>query len=142
MGIEYTIGQHGGGVHQWNTVFSDVRYVRQVGFTTLVVARRHSYATQWSNYSDMVCSVSLTFVMLSILLLILRIFLSVWRDPFWWLAQFLVGLNTVFYSMNLLIAVFLCSPRTKFGTRMFLGTASSARLHIFLRQHSTRFQIS
>lgn len=31
LSIQYTLGKHGGGVHQWNTAFSDVQYNYQVG---------------------------------------------------------------------------------------------------------------
>lgn len=30
LGIQYSIGQHGGGVHQWNTFYQDVQYNYQV----------------------------------------------------------------------------------------------------------------
>ena len=31
LGISFTLGKHGGGVHQWNTTSSDVQYNYQVG---------------------------------------------------------------------------------------------------------------
>ena len=31
LSIQYTIGKHGGGVHQWNLAFRDLQYNYQVG---------------------------------------------------------------------------------------------------------------
>jgi len=61
----------------------------------------------------MIYSLALFFTRLSILLLILRIFCSVKRDRFYWLTQFLIGVNAIFYILFLFIPLFLCSPRSK-----------------------------
>ena len=71
---------------------------------------------QWSNYGDMVYSISLAFTKISILLLVLRIFLSVQRDKFWWLTQFLIVVNSIFYTIFFFVPVFLCFPRAKIWT--------------------------
>jgi len=61
----------------------------------------------------MVYSISLCTTKISILLLVLRIFLSVQRDVWWWLTQSLIVLNTIFYIIFFLVPIFLCSPRSK-----------------------------
>lgn len=61
----------------------------------------------------MTYSVAMFFTRLSIFLLILRIFCSVKRDRFYWLTQFLIGVNAIFYLLFLFIPIFLCSPRRK-----------------------------
>lgn len=61
----------------------------------------------------MVYSISLCTTKISILLLILRIFLSVQRNLWWWLTQSLIVLNTIFYVIFFFIPIFLCSPRSK-----------------------------
>lgn len=69
--------------------------------------------SQWTNYGDMVYSISLAFTKISILLLVLRIFLSVQRNLFWWLTQFLIVVNSIFYTIFFFVPVFLCFPRAK-----------------------------
>ena len=61
----------------------------------------------------MVYSFSLAFTKISILLLILRIFLSVQRDVFFWLTQGLIAINTIFYIIFFFVPIFLCNPRSK-----------------------------
>lgn len=34
LSIQYTLGKHGGGVHQWNTAYEDVQYNHQVSMRT------------------------------------------------------------------------------------------------------------
>ena len=47
------------------------------------------------------------------MLLILRIFCSVQRDAGYWLTQFLIAVNGIFYIFFFFIPIFLCSPRSK-----------------------------
>ena len=96
IGIEYSIGTHGGGTHQWNLLDQDVQY------------NRH-----YSNYGDIVYSLALLFTKLSILLLILRVFCSVQRDLCYWCTQGLLGFNTIFYTVYFFIPIFSCTPRLK-----------------------------
>ena len=57
--------------------------------------------------------VSILCIKLSILLLILRIFLSVQRDIFYWVTHILIFCNTAFYAMSFFMAIFNCRPRSK-----------------------------
>ena len=68
---------------------------------------------QYSNYIDMIYPWSLAFTKLSILLLILRVFLSVNRDKFYYFTHVLIWLNSLFYSVYFFIPIFLCVPRRK-----------------------------
>ena len=47
------------------------------------------------------------------MLLILRIFCSVQRDAGYWLTQFLVAANGIFYIVYIFVPIFLCFPRSK-----------------------------
>lgn len=47
------------------------------------------------------------------MLLILRIFCSVQRDVGYWLTQFLIAVNGIFYIIYAFIPIFLCFPRSK-----------------------------
>lgn len=47
------------------------------------------------------------------MLLILRIFCSVERDAGYWLTQFLIAVNSIFYIIFFFVPVFLCFPRSK-----------------------------
>ena len=96
IGIEYSIGTHGGGTHQWNVVYQDVQYSKQ-----------------YSNYGDIVYSLALLFTKLSILLLILRVFCTVRRDLCYWCTQGLIWLNSIFYTVYFFIPIFSCTPRLK-----------------------------
>ena len=69
--------------------------------------------SQVSNYSDMCYCISIACVKLSILLLINRIFLSVNRTMFFWLTQFLIWVNSLFYAIAVFLAIFACRPRKK-----------------------------
>ena len=68
---------------------------------------------QISNYSDMCYCISIACVKLSILLLINRIFLSVNRNVFFWLTQFLIWVNSLFYAIAVFLTIFACRPRKK-----------------------------
>ena len=35
LSIEYSLGKHGGGTHQWNILYKDVQYNRQVSLQAL-----------------------------------------------------------------------------------------------------------
>ena len=50
------------------------------------------------------------------MLLILRIFCSVERDVGYWLTQFLIAVNGIFYTLFFFVPIFLCSPRSKIWT--------------------------
>lgn len=96
LSISYSIGRHGGGTHQWNVSYKDVQYVRR-----------------YANYEDISYSLALFFTKFSIMLLILRVFCSVNRDGFYWLTQFLIAVNGIFYITFFFIPIFLCIPRSK-----------------------------
>ena len=68
---------------------------------------------QYYNYSDIIYSPAVGFTKLSILFLVLRVFCPQRRDPFYWVLQTLNILNTIFYTLWIFIAIFLCSPREK-----------------------------
>ena len=72
-----------------------------------------SPSLQYSNYDDMIYSVALAMIKISILLLILRIFLSTQRDKFYWVTQGLIAVNTIFYIIFLFVPIFLCKPLSK-----------------------------
>ncbi|KAF6239014.1 hypothetical protein HO173_002886 [Letharia columbiana] len=96
LSIEFSIGRHGGGTHQWDLSYKDVQYNRR-----------------YSNYGDIIYSLALFFTKLSIMLLILRIFCSVQRDVGYRLTQFLIAVNGIFYIVYAFIPIFLCFPRSK-----------------------------
>lgn len=58
-------------------------------------------------------SIALFFTKLSLLLLILRIFLSVQRGVLWWVTILLMAVNGIFYIIFFFVPIFLCSPRAK-----------------------------
>ena len=57
--------------------------------------------------------ISILAIKLSILFLILRIFLSAYRDIFYWVTVLLIAANTIFYSIAFFVAIFSCTPRSK-----------------------------
>ena len=69
-----------------------------------------------SNYSDMFYCITTALVKLSILLLVVRIFLSVQRNILYWLTQALIWANTLFYSIAFFLAIYGCRPRVKIWT--------------------------
>lgn len=76
--------------------------------------------------------VSILAVKLSILLLILRIFLSVDRDLFFWITHLLIVVNTIFYVVSFFVAIFLCHPREKIWNPVMPGTCiDNKTLYIF-----------
>ena len=58
-------------------------------------------------------SIALFNTKLSLLLLILRIFLSVQRGALWWLTILLMIVNGIFYIIFFFVPIFLCFPRAK-----------------------------
>lgn len=76
--------------------------------------------------------ISILSVKLSILLLILRIFLSVDRDIFFWITHLLIMVNSIFYIISFFVAIFLCSPREKIWNPDMPGTClDNKTLYIF-----------
>lgn len=96
IGIEYSIGTHGGGTHRWNVLYRDVQY-----------------NWRYSSYGDIVYSLALLFTKLSILLLILRVFCTVQKNAGYWCTLSLIWLNTIFYTVYFFIPIFSCTPRMK-----------------------------
>lgn len=76
---------------------------------------------QYSNYQDIVYSPTIAFTKLSIMLLILRIFVTRQRTVLFWSLQALMYLNSVFYLIYLIIPIFLCMPRRKIWTPSLPG---------------------
>ena len=104
IGIEYSIGTHGGGTHQWNVLYREVQY-----------------NWRYSNYGDIVYSLALLFTKLSILLLILRVFCSVHKHSGYWCTLGLIWLNSIFYTVYFFIPFFSCTPRSKIWAPDTLG---------------------
>lgn len=135
LGIEFSIGRHGGGTHQWNVPYQDVQYGWQVSQThsyprTIVQEKPQSdnhlcpyigsalhamfnKQPKYTNYGDILYSLALFFTKFSLMLLILRVFCSVDRDTFYWLTQALIVVNSLFYLLFFFIPIFVCSPRSK-----------------------------
>lgn len=68
---------------------------------------------QYTNYGDIVYSLSLFFTKLSILLLIRRVFCSVQLDAPYWITLAIIVLNSIFYLLFFFIPIFGCLPRAK-----------------------------
>lgn len=118
LGIEFAIGRHGGGTHQWNVPYQDVQYNQRVSdpcpsYFDAFAKRSTTHNGQFSNYGDIAYSLALLFTKLSILLLILRVFCSVHYDLFYWLTQVLIWVNSIFYGIYFFIPIFSCRPRKK-----------------------------
>ena len=115
LGIQLGVGNHGGGTHQWNLSYDKVQYNWLVSIpnSLCILLSPHKTHLQYANYGDIVYSISLAATKISIMLLILRIFLSVQRDALWWLTQCLIAVNTVFYTIYIFVPIFLCRPRRK-----------------------------
>ena len=128
LGIQDSIGFHGGGTHQWNVYMSDVQYNYRVGSRQWRMMHsfwfhRESQLTheKFTNYGDMMYSLSVLFTKLSILLLILRVFCSVKRDVGYWCTWILIVTNTIFYLLFFFIPIFECSPREKIWNKTVPG---------------------
>ena len=61
----------------------------------------------------MIFGIAVCFTKLSILLLILRIFISSRRDFFFWAVHFLIWVNIIYWITWFFLLIFLCLPRTK-----------------------------
>ncbi|KAL6721505.1 hypothetical protein ACLMJK_000609 [Lecanora helva] len=85
-----------GGAHQWN-----------------VTNREMEQQLFFANIEDMMYSPAVGFIKISIILLVLRIFCPVKRDPFYWALQSLNVLNTIFYTVYFIIPFVVCQPRKK-----------------------------
>lgn len=68
---------------------------------------------QHKNIADMIFGITVCCTKLSILLLILRIFISSRRDLFFWAVHFLIWINITYWIMWFFLLIFLCLPRTK-----------------------------
>ena len=96
---------------------------------------------QYTNYGDIVYSISIFHTKCSILLLILRVFCSVRRNFGYWLSQGLIVVNAMFYLAYFFAPIFQCSPRTKIWTPEDPGSCLDVdALYVLYNSKLTFFQ--
>ena len=112
-GLEYLTLHYGNGVHQWDVPLQDVSYFVQVNCLPMSNEPHLAKAKQLSNVEQIGYGLVIFLAKLSILLQYLRIFVPNHAGKIYYIVQFIIWLNLLFYIAATLVLIFICMPRKK-----------------------------
>ena len=114
--------QYGNGVHQWNVPLSKVLQFGEASTLTSACA-----AMLCLTYSQLVSAVEIAYcpvifaTKLAILLQIMHVFVTNRTSVRFYLVQFLIWSNALWYIINIFMTAFQCTPRKKIWDPMIPG---------------------
>ncbi|MCJ1315362.1 hypothetical protein MMC15_000679 [Xylographa vitiligo] len=123
IGVAIAIGENSGGA--LNTAYVRILYTKPNSPVCVVLIS--GTLSQLSTVESLLYCPIILIVKLSILLQYLTIFVPHGRNRFFWITQFLIWSNAIYYFIAMFLSIFECTPREKLWNPSVPGYCFSSR---------------